>query len=35
MFGATFNEDGFAYGDNRRGQSIEIQVDKEDLRWNK
>ena len=32
VFGAVFNEDGFAYGQNRKGQSIEIQVDKGYLR---
>lgn len=32
MFGAVLDKDGYAYGENRRGQSIEIQVDREELR---
>ena len=28
VFGATFDESGYAYGENRRGQSIEIQVER-------
>ncbi len=28
VFGATLDSDGYASGENRRGQSIEIQVGK-------
>ena len=32
VFGAAFDKNGFANGENRRGQSMEIQVDVEELK---